>query len=65
MAKKQKPPEFPEESRICGVIFLMQMVAILSAVSIVYLTVSAPTRQPKPDGFPDWWVTTPSGVVLG
>ena len=43
MAKKQQKPEFPEETRICGIIFVMQMVAILSAVSIVYLTVASYT----------------------
>jgi len=40
MAKRhQKKPEFPEENRICGIIFLCQLIAVLSAVSIVYLTV--------------------------
>jgi len=40
MAKRhQKKPEFPEENRICGIIFMCQMIAVLSAVSIVYLTV--------------------------
>lgn len=41
MAKRSaKKPEYPEESRICGLIFIFQLVAVLSAVSIVYLTVA-------------------------
>ncbi|XP_057381868.1 uncharacterized protein LOC130704464 [Daphnia carinata] len=42
MAKKPvKKPEYPEESRICGLIFICQLIAVLSAVSIVYLTVAS------------------------
>lgn len=41
MAKRPvKKPEYPEESRICGLIFIFQLIAVLSAVSIVYLTVA-------------------------
>ena len=43
MAKKkvQKKPVYPEEMRICGTIFVLQLVAVLSAVSIVYLVSSS------------------------
>lgn len=42
MAKRgAKKPEYPEESRICGLIFICQLIAVLSAVSIVYLTVAS------------------------
>lgn len=42
MAKRPvKKPEYPEESRICGLIFIFQLIAVLSAVSIVYLTVAS------------------------
>lgn len=42
MAKKPpKKPEYPEETRICGFIFICQLIAVLSAVSIVYLTVAS------------------------
>ena len=42
MAKKVvKKPEYPEETRICGLIFIFQLIAVLSAVSIVYLTVAS------------------------
>lgn len=39
--KPPPPPEFREESRICGVIFICQLVAVLSAVSLVYLSVAS------------------------
>lgn len=42
MAKRPaKKPEYPEETRICGLIFICQLIAVLSAVSIVYLTVAS------------------------
>lgn len=42
MGKKAvKKPEYPEETKICGLIFIFQLIAVLSAVSIVYLTVAS------------------------
>ncbi|KAK2727050.1 hypothetical protein QYM36_007788 [Artemia franciscana] len=44
MGKRNREPEtprFPVENKICYVLFICQMVAVLSAVSMVYLTVAS------------------------